>query len=185
MAERSVPQPGLERLVDFRSGPVIAGFSPGQHPLVAVTAARLAEALGGGTVHLAFVDTNRYAVEEFGDGTVRHAPIDPDAEAHDWRSTREDLERQAAETFAGAGMTVDWRLWYLAGRPDRALTHLARALDASVFVVGSRSSRPGRRIRELAEGSVSNHLAHHQHRPVLTVPIEVVDWKDARTPWTP
>lgn len=185
MAERSVPQPGLERLVDFRSGPVIAGFSPGQDPLVAVTAARLAESLGGDVVHLAFVDTNRYTVEEFGDGTVRHAPIDPDAEARDWRSIREELEGQAAAVFADSGVGIDWRLWYLAGRPDRSLTHLARALDASVFVVGSRSHKPGRRFRELAEGSVSNHLAHHQHRPVLTVPIEVVDWKDARTPWRP
>lgn len=181
MAQRSVPQPGLERLVDFRSGPVVAGFAPSQHSLVAVTAARLAAALGDDVVHLAFVDTNRYAVEEFPDGTVRHAPIDPDAEAHDWRETRDQLEARAEKALAGTG--VGWKLWYLAGRPDRSITHLARVLDASVIVVGSRSYRAGRRFRELAEGSVSNHLAHHQHRPVLTVPIEVVDWKDESTPW--
>ncbi len=178
-----VPQPGLDRLVDFRSGPVLAAVVPGQNPLIAVTAGRLAAAMGQQTVHLAFVDTNRYTVEEFPDGTVRHAAIDPDADAGDWHAIRSQLEDQAATVLAGAG--VDWKVWYLAGRPDRSLTHLARAVDASVIVVGSRSHKAGRRFRELAEGSVSSHLAHHQHRPVLIVPVEVVDWKDERTPWRP
>ncbi|MCI1749635.1 MAG: hypothetical protein LKI24_17310 [Acidipropionibacterium sp.] len=66
-------------MVDFRSGPVLAAVVPGQNPLIAVTAARLSEALGHPFLHLAFVDTTRYTVEEFPDGTVRHAAIDPDA----------------------------------------------------------------------------------------------------------
>jgi hypothetical protein len=36
---------------------------------------------------------------------------------------------------------------------------------------------------EFFEGSVAVHLAHHQHRPVLTVPLNVVDWKEIRAPW--
>jgi nucleotide-binding universal stress UspA family protein len=114
---------------------------------------------------------------------VRHAAIDPDADAGDWRPVLSGLENQAAKALEGTG--VDWKVWYLAGRPDRALTHLARAVDASVIVVGPRPHKGGRRLRELAEGSVANHLAHHQHRPVLTVPVEVVDWKDERAPWRP
>lgn len=33
------------------------------------------------------------------------------------------------------------------------------------------------------QGSVAVHLAHHQHRPVITVPLSVVDWKDTDSPW--
>ncbi|KON73300.1 hypothetical protein M768_10190 [Cellulosimicrobium cellulans F16] len=76
-----------------------------------------------------------------------------------------------------------WELRYLAGRPDRALTHLARAVDAAVLVVGTRAPGSTAHLRELVEGSVAAHLAHHQHRPVLTVPLAVVDWKELRTPW--
>ncbi len=78
---------------------------------------------------------------------------------------------------------VPWEVRYLAGRPDRALTHLARAVDAAVIVVGTRASGSIAHVRELVEGSVAMHLAHHQHRPVLTVPLGVVDWTQIRTPW--
>jgi nucleotide-binding universal stress UspA family protein len=72
---------------------------------------------------------------------------------------------------------VPWAFRYLAGRPDRALTHLARAVDASAFVIGTRAPGPGSRMREAMEGSVAVRLTHHQHRPVLIVPLEVIDWK--------
>jgi hypothetical protein len=32
-------------------------------------------------------------------------------------------------------------------------------------------------MREVMEGSVAVRLTHHQHRPVLIVPLEVIDWK--------
>ena len=79
---------------------------------------------------------------------------------------------------ASAGVAAEFR--YLAGRADRALTHLARAVDASAFVVGAHTG--GRRARDFLEESLSVRLAHHQHRPVLTVPLEVVDWR-GRLPW--
>jgi nucleotide-binding universal stress UspA family protein len=78
---------------------------------------------------------------------------------------------------------VPWEFRYLAGRPDRALTHLARVVDAALIVVGTRAHGGGARMREFFEGSVAVHLAHHQHRPVLTVPLQVVDWKEIRAPW--
>ena len=76
-----------------------------------------------------------------------------------------------------AGSGVAWEFRYLAGRPDRALTHLARAVDAAVIVVGT--GRPGRsgRFHGLLDAAVGTHLVHHQHRPVLTVPTSVVDWR--------
>ena len=40
------------------------------------------------------------------------------------------VEQRAAGQLAGHDL--DWEFRYLAGRPDRALTHLARAVDASV-----------------------------------------------------
>ncbi|MDN5977181.1 universal stress protein [Acidipropionibacterium jensenii] len=176
-----VPQPGLDRMVDFRSGPVLAAVVPDQNPLVVVTAARLVAAVGQSVVQLAYVDTSRYTVEELPDGSVHHAPLSPDADVEDWHRVRAELETQIGEVLAGSG--TSWKLWYLAGRPDRSLTHLARVLDASVIVIGTRHSRGGHRFGELLEGSVAGHLAHHQHRPVLTVPVETIDWKDWRTPW--
>lgn len=65
---------------------------------------------------------------------------------------------------------------------DRSLTHLARAVDASAIVVGTRVPGFGARMRQFVDGSVALHLSHHQHRPVLVVPLAVVDWFTKR-PW--
>ncbi|UZN03629.1 universal stress protein [Cellulomonas sp. S1-8] len=173
----AVPQPALERMVDPAGHPLVVGVVPGQDPLVARTAAAWGRAVGAPYLHLAYVDPARYVVQERPDGSVAHMSLDPDGLDDAWRATREELRGQAAEQLSGEG--VVWRLHYLAGRPDRALTHLARAVDASAIVVGSRSGR----LRELLEGSIALHLAYHQHRPVLTVPLSVVDWKDPRAPW--
>ena len=81
-----------------------------------------------------------------------------------------------------AGSGVAWEFRYLAGRADRALTHLARAVDASAIVVGARRPTSGERLHEFFEGSIALHLTRHQHRPVLVVPLSVVDWK-APAPW--
>ncbi|MCI1788562.1 MAG: universal stress protein [Actinomyces sp.] len=194
MGPARVPQPSLERMVPFPAHPVLVGVVPGQDPLVLRTAAALARAVGAARLDAAYVDTSRVVVDELPDGTMRHAPMDPDAEGGDWRAARDLLARQIGEALgevpadeggvAGPG-GIPWRLWYLAGRPDRSLTHLARATDASVIVVGARRARSARgQIRELVEGSVSVHLAHHQHRPVLTVPTDVVDWKELPASWT-
>ncbi len=173
----TVPQPSLDRLVDPTAHPLVVGVVPGQDPLVVRTAAAWAVALGGVELHLAYADATRYVVEERPDGSLTHAPVDPDGLDDVWTQVRDALTQEA--TAALGGTDARWRLHYTAGRPDRALTHLARAVDAAAIVVGSRAGR----LREIVEGSVAVHLAHHQHRPVLTVPLSVVDWKDPRTPW--
>jgi len=178
---RQVPQPDVSRMVDMAGHAVVVGVVPGQPELVALTAASWARAVGAPALYLAYADTSRYVVEELDDGSVRHAPIDPDTADDRWREIHAELREQLAATLAGAA--VPWHLMYLAGRPDRALTHLARAVDAAVIVVGTRAPGGAARMREFLEGSVAVHLAHHQHRPVLTVPLSVVDWKDIGAPW--
>ncbi|MFC0645517.1 universal stress protein [Cellulomonas phragmiteti] len=173
----AVPQPALDRMVDPAGQPLVVGVVPRQDPLVMRTAAAWGRAVGARQLHLAYVDPTRYVVQERPDGSVAHMSMDSDGLDDAWQRTRDELRAQAAEHLADQG--VEWRVHYLAGRPDRALTHLARAVNASAIVVGSRSGR----LRELLEGSIALHLAYHQHRPVLTVPLSVVDWKDPRAPW--
>ncbi|WP_342689719.1 universal stress protein [Raineyella antarctica] len=153
---------------------MVVGIVPGQPELVALTAISLARA-SGATLYFAYVDPQRSTVEEFPDGTVRHATLDPDAVGDDWRRTDQDL-REALDRLMEHAPDVPWEFRYLAGRSDRAMTHLARTVDAAAFVVGARTTGLQGRMRELLDGSVAFHLTHHQHRPVLVVPLQVVDW---------
>lgn len=106
---------------------------------------------------------------------MRHAEIDPDVVDDSWIGRKQQIEESLSEVLGHGG--VPWELRYLAGRADRALTHLARAVDAAAFVVGTRAPGPGARLREVVDGSVAVRLARHQHRPVLVVPLSVVDWE--------
>ena len=110
------------------------------------------------------------------DGRVEHSDIDPDlSDDEQWRRREAGLIASLRQTLRGSGVT--WEFRYLAGRADRALTHLARAVDAAVIVVGTGRPGGGGRVQELLQGSVATRLGHHQHRPVLVVPTVVVDWK--------
>lgn len=170
-----VPQPHPDRLTEIAGHPVVVGVVPSQDALVALTAASLARAAAA-SVHFAFVDTSRYVEREFADGDVDHRPISPDASGDEWRTTDSRLRSEIAAAMADTG--VEWRFHYLAGRIDRALTHLARAVDAGVIVLGAQHAGMGTRMHEFFEGSVALRLTHHQHRPVLVVPLRVTDWKD-------
>lgn len=181
MTKRVPPQPAVDRMIDFAGHPMVVGVTPGQSDLVPLTAISLARAMRTPMLHFAFADTTRYTLAEHDDGTVDHAPIEVDSADDAWLGTRDQLHDQLAALLADS--QLQWRFVYLAGRPDRALTHLARAVDASVIVVGTRHPGSGARMREFVEGSVAAHLVHHQHRPVLTVPLSVVDWKDIEAPW--
>lgn len=180
------PQPSVDRIAPVSGRPLIVAVTPGQPDLVVRTAAAWARALGGAPLHCAYVDPTRAVVEESADGAVTHTAIDVDGVDDSWRVREEDLRVQVAAALdpvrCGAD-AVEWRLHYLAGRADRALTHLARAVGASAYVVGTH--RPGfpARAHEFLDASLANRLSHHQHRPVLVVPLSVVDWHD-RTPWS-
>lgn len=175
-----VPQPSPQRMVPVPGRPLVVGVVPGQSELVAVTAAAWADALGGVPLYFAYVDQTRIVDEEYPDGTVRHSSLDPDLADDSWvvveDQFRDRLDRELA------GHKGQWEFRYLAGRPDRALTHLARAVGASAFVVGARRPSSTERVREFLAGSVALHLSRHQHRPVLIVPVAIVDWK-APAPW--
>ena len=175
MVERVPPQPHPSRLTDFAGHAIVVATVPGQAPLVGLTAASLARATGAPAVYFAYVDQTRYTDEEFPDGTVRHLPINPDAAGDAWAETERALRAEAEATMAGQG--VEWHVRYLAGRVDRALTHLARAVDASAIIVGAKHPSSTERLREFLAGSVAVRLTRHQHRPVLIVPLAVIDWK--------
>ncbi len=171
---RPVPQPSPQRMVPAIGHPLVVGVVPGQPELVALTAAAWATALGV-PLFFGFADPGRVVDAEYPDGTVRHSPLDPDRADDDWVQHEAGLRRSLAQLLAAhAG---PWEFRYLAGRPDRALTHLARAVDASAIVVGARRPSAGERVREFLAGSVAMHLTKHQHRPVLVVPVAVVDFE--------
>ncbi|MGV1007159.1 MAG: universal stress protein [Dermatophilaceae bacterium] len=166
-------------MTDFAGHPLVVGVVPSQPPLVALTAASMARATAAPEIYFAYVDTSRYTDAEHPDGTVRHLPIDPDLADDSWLDTEQALTAAVAEVMSG--IPVAWQFRYLAGRVDRSLTHLARAVDAAAFVVGAHVGSH-RRLIDVVNRSVSMQLAHRQHRPVLVVPLSVVDWK-ARAPW--
>lgn len=179
MGQRVPPQPHPSRMTDFAGHPLVVGVVAQQSPLVALTAVSLARATAASALYFAHVDTSRYADVENADGTVRHLSIDPDIDDDLWPEREAALKGTVGEWMEG--QDVPWHFRYLAGRPDRALTHLARAVDAAAFVVGTHVGHH-HRIADFVNGSVSMQLSHRQHRPVIVVPVSVVDW-DERAPW--
>lgn len=175
-----VPQPSLERMAPVSGHPLVVGVTPGQPDLVVRTAAAWSDALGGVRLVFAYSDPARVVEHEHADGTVRHTSIDPDQVDDDWVERERHLREHLTTTLTNH--TGPWDFSYLAGRADRALTHLARAVEASAIVVGARHPSATERFREFLSGSVAVRLSRHQHRPVITVPMEVVDWK-APAPW--
>ncbi|WRS29749.1 universal stress protein [Actinomycetaceae bacterium MB13-C1-2] len=175
------PQPSLDRLTPFAGNAIVVGVVPNQPDLVVATAISFARASGSNGIYFAYADPSRYVHEELLDGSVRHVALNPDSLDQDWQERSAAIEARLEQSMDGTN--IPWQFRYLAGRPDRALTHLARAVNAAVIVVGSRAEGRTQAIREFFEGSVAVHLAQHQHRPVLTVPLSVVDWKDAASKW--
>ncbi|KRF04332.1 hypothetical protein ASH00_14610 [Arthrobacter sp. Soil782] len=150
------------------SGPVIAAVIPDQPEGVIRHAAALASSFGTGLV-CAYVDMSCYTARNYRDGVERFIPINPDSLNGFDQGTvdriQEELERRLA------GTTVRWSLRGLAGEPAHELSILADRLDASMIVVGTRRPGLSKRLEELVEGSVAAHLAHHQSRPVVVIPL--------------
>ena len=176
MSRPDVPQPHPSRITEFAGHPGVVGIVPGQPELVALTAATWAKGQAGSRLVFAYADPTRHVVAEHPDGSVTHVEFDPDSVDESWRE-----EQAYIESFLHAivdPLGVPWEFRYLAGRPDRALTHLARAVDAAVIIVGTRAPGMRENLRQFVDGSLAVHLTHHQHRPVLVVPLSVVDWRE-------
>lgn len=178
------PDPSAETARDagppaYRGRPLVVGVVPDQPQAVALHATALARALGAEAI-FGYVDPTRQVDEEFPDGTVRSSPLEPDVGDDGWERTRDEIEGNLAGTLEG--LHANWSFRYLAGNPQRALADLARAVGASMIVVGTREPGIRPRLREFIDGSVSVQLAHRQPLPVLTVPLRPVDWK-APAPW--
>ncbi|WP_342800520.1 universal stress protein [Nocardia sp. No.11] len=97
-------------------------------------------------------------------------PDDPDAaEWEDTVAAMVDRERAAACARL-AEWPGNWTYYARRGNPARVLDALAETYDASMIVIGA--PRPGLRslLERLLGESVSAHLVHHAHRPVLLVP---------------
>lgn len=179
MGDRVPPQPHPSRITDFAGHPLVVTVMPDQPSIVALTAVNLARAVKAPALYFAYVDTSRYVDEEYPDGTVRGLAIDPDLDDEAGSSQEAPMTALVAEWMEG--QDFPWHFRYLAGRVDRALTHLARAVDAAGFVVGTHVGQH-HRIADFVNGSLSMQLSHRQHRPVLIVPVQVVDW-EGRAPW--
>ncbi len=176
MTISDVPQPNPSRLTPFDGHPAVVAMTPSRHKLVILTAIAWAQA-SHTSLYFAYVDRTRVTTEEHPDGSVTHeeAVIDikPD---ESWKDRLADCEAFLHEVVDPSG--VDWQFRYLAGnRPDRALTHLARTVDAATIIVGTRTTEHRKRLRDYMERSLAFQLAHHQHRPVLAVPLSIVDWE--------
>lgn len=67
---RHVPQPAVDRMVDFSARPLVVGVVPDLPQLVALTALSLARAAQAPALHFAYADPTRYVVTERPDGTL-------------------------------------------------------------------------------------------------------------------
>ncbi|MFT4109818.1 universal stress protein [Propionicimonas sp.] len=175
MAFGRVPQPSPQRMVPVPGHPIVVGVVPGQPELVALNAAAWSNALGGVPLYFGYSDPSRIVDVEAEDGTVQHSAISPDQADDSWQERETQIRTFLATVLADH--SGPWEFRYLAGRADRALTHLARAVDASAIMVGAKHPSSAERWREFIAGSVAVRLARHQHRPVVIVPLAVVDWK--------
>lgn len=158
---------------------VVVGVVPGQLASVVTEAACFAEAFDAELI-CAWVDASRYAVA--GDGTegVTATSIDPDIADDIVEAFPPQQEADIAAVLDGT--PVRWSTRALAGGPSQELARLADDLGAVMIVVGTR--KPGFRgtIHEFFAGSVAVQLAHHQHRPVVVIPVNPVG-PDGDPPW--
>lgn len=88
---------------------------------------------------------------------------DPDAT----EEVRVEAERALAETRDAVGLPAHTELTVMWGDPATEIVIAGNDLDADLIVLGSR----GRGFfGRMLLGSVSGHVVHHAHRPVLIVP---------------
>ncbi len=114
------------------------------------------------------VDASRQVVRRHPGGTVDSVPLDPDAD--DEPDPHElTVLRRLVDTIGDEGCAVT--LIEGAGNPAEEIALLAEHLGARMIVVGTREQGLAHGLAKLLTGSVAVHLAHHQHRSVLVVPL--------------
>jgi nucleotide-binding universal stress UspA family protein len=149
-------------------GPVLVGVIPGQRAAVVRRAAVIAAGLGVDLVCV-HVDVSTYE-EILPDGSRILLPIDSDGDFSYVEKTAEEMQAYLSEALKDC--QVVWSFRTMAGEPARALSDAADSIGASMIVVGTREPGVIRALEEVLVGSVAVHLAHHQHRPVLIVPLD-------------
>lgn len=158
---------------------VVVGVLPGQIPSVVAEAAAFARAFKAELV-CAWVDASRYAVPGSTAQSVIATSLDPDLADDVLEEFDLALAAEIARSLADRGVT--WSVRALAGGPSRELTRLADELDAAAIVVGTRSAGFRGTMHEFFSGSVAVQLAHHQHRPVVVIPVNPLA-PDGDPPW--
>lgn len=148
-------------------GVLLAAVVTAAAPLVLREATAVATAMNLDVVAL-HVDAARQVITRHPDGTVDSVPLDPDADAEPDPRALAGL-RALVRTTREQGSAVT--LIEGAGNPAEEIALLAEHLDARMIVVGTRERGFAHGLVELLTGSVAVHLAHHQHRPVLVVPL--------------
>ncbi|WP_129658152.1 universal stress protein [Rothia uropygialis] len=157
---------------------IIIGIVAGQRAVLA-QAATFAEQFDADLVCVS-VDSSHYTVNN-PDGTVVTMPIDPDL-TDDYDVQRFDPDLRASIEAVMENSPIEWSVRALAGGPSVELARVADELDAAMIVVGTRETGFKGTMREFFNGSVAVQLAHHQHRPVVVVPLNPVT-VDSDLPW--
>lgn len=150
-----------------RQGVLLAAVVTPTAHVVLREASAVAAAMGLDVVAL-HVDASRQVIARHPDGTVDSAPLDPDADDEPDRHALGVL-RALVDAVGDEGFSVS--LIEGAGNPAEEIALLAEHLDARMIAVGTREQGLARGLAKRLTGSVAVHLAHHQHRSVLVVPL--------------
>lgn len=147
---------------------ILVGITPEPSAHVVAEAARFAERFRAELV-FAWVDASRYAAGLGPDGIFITLPLDPDAEGYEEPTVDPALEQKLSALLTDH--PLPWSVRSLAGAPAQELEYLAEDIEPEMIIVGTREAGLRGSLRELLSGSVAVHLAHHQERTVVVVPL--------------
>ncbi|WP_313811236.1 universal stress protein [Glutamicibacter sp.] len=142
-------------------GTIVVGIEPGQPRSVLVTAASFAKDLNA-AVQVIYADSGRFVTERLPEQNVLGT-----SEA----TFPQELADLVESTLGG----VAYELHNVPGDPAKVLAAVAKEVDASMIVIGTR--RPGLRskLAEFIDGSIAVALAHKQSCPLLVVPQQIIN----------
>lgn len=147
---------------------ILVGTTPEPSPHVVAEAARFARRFEAELV-FAWVDSSRYTTGLGPDGIFITLPLDPDAEGYEEPVVDPALKASLSQLLADH--PLPWSVRALAGSPAQELEYLAEEIEPEMIIVGTREAGVRGSLRELLSGSVAVHLAHHQDRSIVVVPL--------------